>query len=160
MPVETGKIPRRAVRFQVIDEAIAEGDRLAAAAKEGRLTLKGNWTLGQILNHLATWGEFAYTGTPVKVPGLLRLLIRPMKGRFLRRGMPAGRSIPSVKKGTFGTEDVPVDKALQRFQIAFLRLKNEAPTAPHPFFGRMTHPEWMALHLRHAELHFSFADVS
>ncbi|MFN5799079.1 MAG: DUF1569 domain-containing protein [Planctomyces sp.] len=29
--------------------------------------------------------------------------------------------------------------------------------APHPGFGRMTHQEWLLLHLRHSEMHLSFA---
>jgi hypothetical protein len=30
-------------------------------------------------------------------------------------------------------------------------------TARHPVLGKLTHEEWTQLHLRHAELHLSFA---
>jgi hypothetical protein len=158
MRVDTAKASRRRLRFASVDHAIAEADRLVAAAAANRLTLAGNWTLGQILNHLAAWAEFAYTGVPLKIPFIVRLLARPLRGRILRKGFSAGRNIPNVKGGTLATDDLPLPKALQRFQIAYLRLKSESPPLPHPIFGRMTGQQWIALNLRRAELHMSFAN--
>jgi hypothetical protein len=35
-------------------------------------------------------------------------------------------------------------------------LAKAPPTIPHALFGPLTHDEWIAQHLRHAELHLSF----
>src|SRR5207244_91073 len=62
-PVDTAKIAdRRVLRFDSLDQMLAEVDRLVDAERIGRLKRLGNWTLGQTLGHLATWMEFGYTG--------------------------------------------------------------------------------------------------
>jgi hypothetical protein len=155
-PATAAPPSRRTLRFASIDDLLAEADRLVEAARGQHLSYAGRWTLATILNHLAIWAEFAYNGLPLKFPLILRLLVRPFKRLFLNRAMPTGYRFPRVPGGTLGVEEVPLDKAHQRFQIAFLRLKNEAPALIHPLLGKMTHPEWIAFHLRHAELHFSF----
>ena len=49
-PVNTGKVAdRRVLRFESIDQVLAEVDRLAAAERAGRLRRLGDWTLGQAL---------------------------------------------------------------------------------------------------------------
>ena len=152
-------IQRRKLRFETIDDAIAEGDRLVAAHRAGKVQMLGRWPLGTMLNHLGIWAEYAYTGAPVKVPFFLPWIARPLRGRIINGGMPAGRRIPKVPGGTLGIEEAEVEKAARRFQIAFLRLKNDPPMVKHAIFGRLSHAEWMKLHLRHAELHFSYTDV-
>jgi hypothetical protein len=147
---------RRSLRFERIDDALADAEAMAAAEREGRLRRVGNWTLGQILGHLATWVGYAYDGVPVTPPLLVRWVMRPMKKRFLYKGMPAGVHIPKTPGGTFGTDVLPPDEGLARYRAACARLKAEAPTRRHPIFGAMTHDEWIAGQLRHAELHLSF----
>lgn len=147
---------RRTLHFTSIDNVLAEADRLVEAACAGQVSYAGRWTLATILNHLAIWAEFAYNGLPLKIPLLLRLLVRPFKGRILKGAMPSGRRLPNVPGGTLGIEEIPLGKAHQRLQIAFLRLKNDPPILAHPLLGKLTHPQWIALHLRHAELHLSF----
>ena len=46
--------------------------------------------------------------------------------------------------------------ALIELRKQFSRLEKEAPTAPHAFLGKLTHEEWIGVHLRHCELHLSF----
>src|SRR5262249_46932126 len=76
-PVNTGKVSGgRMLRFESIDEVLAEVDRLAEADRAGRLRNLGNWTLGQTLGHLACWAEYGYTGTPMKVPFYIRWILR------------------------------------------------------------------------------------
>jgi hypothetical protein len=102
-PVDTAKVSgRRLLRFESIDEMMAEVDRLVEAERAGRLKRLGNWTLGQTLG--------------------------PM----------------------------PLDEALGRLRKVMERLKTEAPTAPSPALGRLTHDESIAITLRHAELHLGF----
>ena len=58
--------------------------------------------------------------------------------------------------GTVGLEELSTDDGLRRFREAFTRLRQTAPTKSNPVFGPLTHEQWIALNLRHAELHLSF----
>ncbi|HVT82169.1 MAG TPA: DUF1569 domain-containing protein [Phycisphaerae bacterium] len=156
MPVNTGKVARRAIRFETTDQAIAEAERIAKLAADGKIEYLGNWDASQILNHVAAWAEYAYAPNPVRAPWFVRLLVRPLKNKFLNQGLPAGRLIPRVPGGTTHIEKVQLDEALARFQKSFARLKVDPPTEPSPVFGRMTQEEAIKLNLRHAELHMSF----
>jgi hypothetical protein len=70
--------------------------------------------------------------------------------------MRAGVKIPRVPGGTLATEPLPLDEALARLRRVMERLKTEAPTAPNFIVGPLTHEEWIAINLRHAELHLGF----
>lgn len=156
-PVDTGSVAgRRILRFESLDQAIAEADRLAGAERAGKLKRLGNWTLGQALNHLATWAEFAYTGAPLKPPFFIRWILRMRKKQFLYGPMRAGVKIPGVAGGTLATEPMPLEGALDRYRRALERLKVEEPRAPHPIFVTLNHEEYTAINLRHAELHLGF----
>ena len=156
-PVDTGKVAgRRELRFESLDEVLAEVERLAAAERAGRLRRLGNWTLGQTLGHLASWAEYSYTGAPLKAPFFVKWFLRLRKRKFLYGRMGAGVRVPRVEGGTLATEPVPLDEGLERMRRVLGRLKSEAPTAPNVIFGPLSHDEWVALHCRHAELHLSF----
>src|SRR5579862_327398 len=99
MVIDTGKAQRRRLHFDTIDQAIAEGQRVTALAREGKIEYAGNWDAGQILNHLAVWAEFAYGGNPTKVPFFIRWMGPMLLRRFLKKGLPAGHSIPKVPGG-------------------------------------------------------------
>lgn len=58
--------------------------------------------------------------------------------------------------GTYGVEPMQSTQALADLQAAFARLAAQVPMRPNPIFGKMSHEEWIKLHLRHAELHQSF----
>ena len=155
--VDTGKVSEsRKLRFESIDEVLAEVDRLAEAERAGRLRRLGNWTLGQVLGHLAAWAEYSYTGTPLKVPFFIKWILRLRKRKFLYGTMRAGVKIPGVNGGTLATQPMSLDEALGRMRRVMERLKSEAPTAPNSIFGPLTHEEWIAINLRHAELHLGF----
>ena len=149
-------IPRRTLRFDSIDQALEDIYRLAAAGSEGKLHSSGRWSLGQSLNHLATWINYAYEGFPIKIPFFLRWLGPFIKKRALSKAMKPGIRIPGIPGGTLAIEDVPTAEALPRLRRSFARLSSQAPTAPHPIFGPLSQQEWIAMHLRHAELHLSF----
>ena len=156
-PIDTGKVSsRRPLRFDSIDQALAEADKLAAADRAGRLKQLGNWTLGQTLGHLASWIEYGYTGFPLKAPFFIRWLLRLQKRKYLYGPMRAGVKIPGVEGGTKAIEPMPLDEALGRFRRAMERLKSEAPKFPSPILGPLTREEATALNLRHAELHLGF----
>jgi hypothetical protein len=155
--VETRKVTgRRILRFESIDELMADVNRLAEAERQGRLRRLGNWTLGQTLGHLARWAEFSYIGAPLKVPFYITWIVRLRKRKCLYKPMRPGVRIPGVTGGTLATAPVPLEDGLARMRRLMERLKFEAPTKPQVIFGRLSHDEWIALHLRHAELHLGF----
>jgi hypothetical protein len=156
-PRDTRKVAgRRSLRFDSIDEAMAEVDRLVEAEHAGRLGRLGNWRLGQTLGHLACWVEYSYDGTPMKVPFFIRWILKGRKHKFLHEPMRAGVKIPGVVGGTLATGPMPTEAGQARLRRALERLKAEAPSQPQAIFGPMTHAEWVALHLRHAEMHLGF----
>ena len=156
-PVDTAKVSgRRMLRFESIDEMMAEVDRLVEAERAGRLKRLGNWTLGQTLGHLAVWSEYGYTGCPLKVPFFIGWFLRLRKRKFLYEPMRPGMKIPRVAGGTLATEPMPLDEALERLRKVMERVKTEPPTAPSPAFGLLTLEESIAMNLRHAECHLGF----
>lgn len=158
MTVQTKQVQRRSVRFQSIDDLRAEARRLAHADQTDGLTRLGNWTLGQALNHLATWINFAYEGFPsgAKPPLFIRVALRFMRKKMLDGGLPAGVNIPKVEGGTYGVEVVSTQEGLARLEHALQRLETEPTRHPSPAFGAMTKDESIKLNLRHAELHLGF----
>lgn len=155
--INTGKVTdRRRLRFNSIADLRADLDRIEKAERAGTLRRTGNWTVGQILGHLASWAEFSYTGHSLRPPWFVRFFARRRKGKYLDGGLPAGVIIPRVPGGTLGTEDVGLETGLKRLRAVLDRLEREAPTIPNALFGPLTHQEWIKLNLRHAELHLSF----
>ncbi|HZN64612.1 MAG TPA: DUF1569 domain-containing protein [Tepidisphaeraceae bacterium] len=153
------KPARRTLRFDTIDDALAEAERLAAAEREGRLRRAGNWTLGQTLGHLATWASFALEGYPdaIRPPAPVRAILRLFKGRVLKKGMTPGMRLGRhLPEGTVGTDVLSTEEGLRRFSVALQRLRATVPTIDNPVFGKLTHEEWVQLNLRHAELHLGF----
>lgn len=162
-PVNTAKVKRRTLHFNTLDEALAEVDRLVAADHAGKLKLLGNWTLGQNLNHVASWVGWSFDGVPFTTPGFVKFIMKMlMKRKFIDGPMPVGARIPQLKAqgGTIGQDLMSTDDASAKIHAAFARLKAGPPTQPHTLFGPLTHEEWIKTHLRHAELHLSFCEVA
>lgn len=67
--IDTRNIPEwRELRFDSIDDCVAEVNRIVAANNAGELSVSGNWTPSQIMAHVASWIEYAYEGFPVGRP--------------------------------------------------------------------------------------------
>ena len=155
--IDTRKVAqRRALHFETLDGVLADAAALATAEQRNSLRQLGNWTLGQICNHLAAWVHYGFEGAPFTPPWFIRLVARPMKRRFLEKGLPAGARIPKVPGGTHGIDLVSTQEGIARLTKAFDRLKAGPPAIPNSVFGPLTSEEWTMLHLRHAELHLSF----
>jgi len=156
--IDTRTAEHRILRFRGFPEMWADVEKIAAAERAGRLRRTGNWTAGQIFNHLATWIEYANDGFPstLRPPWIIRLIVRLRKSRYLNQGMPHGVKIPGIPGGTLGIEDAGLDAGLQRLRRAWDKLLAATPTHPSPIFGHMTHDDWIKSNLRHAELHLGF----
>lgn len=148
---------RRTLRFNTLDDALADLERIAAADRAGTLRHIGNWTPGQILGHVSAWIEYGYDGYPMKPPPwFVRFILRMMVKKYLKRGMPSGVRIPNAAAGTYGTAALSTSDGMRRLKAAFERLRTEPARFDSPAFGRMSHADRIALNLRHAELHLSF----
>jgi hypothetical protein len=92
----------------------------------------------------------------VRAPLPVRMILRLMRGTILNKGMMPGVRVGKIAEGTVGLEPLDADEGLRRFRDAMERLRASAPTSVNPVFGTLTHEQWIALNLRHAELHLSF----
>jgi hypothetical protein len=147
---------RRTLRFNSIDQAVAEMETLAEAERAGKLQRVGNWTLGQALGHLATWAEFSFAPCPIRAPWFVRAFMAMKRKSYIYGPMKPGVRIPRVEGGTLGIEPMSLEEGLERARRAFLKLKEGPPTHPSPVFGMMSQDEAMNMNLRHAELHLGF----
>lgn len=157
MPVDTSHVPgRRKLRFESFDDVLADVERLYA----GPVRTLGNWSLPQICDHLAAALNGAIDGLPLRSPWYLRLIAPLIKRRFLTRPMPSGFKIPNqsaIQQVLVPRDDVDADAALERLRVAVARIQSETDRAPNVVFGRLTREEADQFHLRHAEMHLSFA---
>lgn len=156
MPINTKTVQgRRDVHYDSIDQLLEDAEQVVA----GPSRTLGNWSLGQILEHLAITMHKSIDGFPALAPWPLRAMIRlMMKQKFLTHPMPAGFQI-SKKMEAVLPKEADAAKALNELQAAIDRLKQEPPQALNPGLGRLTVDEWIAFHLRHAELHMSFVTL-
>ncbi len=158
MAVDTKVAEFRTIQFRSTDEMLAEVDRLLAAESSGTLRRTGNWTLGQTLGHLAAWINYSFDGYPpqTKPPWFVKLILATQKRKFLTSSLPRGVKIPKIEGGTLGIEQVSAAEGAARLKAAAARLNAACPTQPSPIFGRLPHDQWIALNLRHAELHLGY----
>lgn len=155
MTVNTAKVSgRRKLRFESLDEVLAEAERLAAANDVRTL---GNWTLGQILQHLATSYHMAIDGSSFKPPWYIRIAARLIRGGVIHKKMSAGFKLPpGLAKTLVAPDSITTAAGIQALRDAIERFRREPQRKPHAAFGKLTDEEWEKLQLRHAELHFSF----
>ncbi|MCA9268773.1 MAG: DUF1569 domain-containing protein [Planctomycetales bacterium] len=159
MSVDTKKAAgRRDVRYQSYDDLLADAQRLAA----GPTTTVGNWTLGQILFHLAKSIEASIDGIPFKAPWLMRLVAKLfMKKKFIYKSVPPGFKLPATAAAKYtGDPSVDAQEALAALSAAIDRANGTAQRGDHPAFGKLTREEWDSFNLRHAEMHMSFVKAA
>lgn len=162
-PVDTAKVSVgpggvRDLRFSSLQEVIREMDRIVDAERQGALKTVGNWTAGQTFGHLASWIDYSYDGFPeaLNPPWIVRLIVRLQKKKFLYGKMPRGIKIPRSPDGTYGTEPTSLDRGVARLRSSLERLQRERPMKKSVLFGELSHEEWIACTLRHAELHMGY----
>lgn len=157
--IKTGKVTdRRKLRFESMNDVLADVDRIVTADKAGKLRRTGNWTAGQIFGHLATWINYAYEGFPMKPPPwLIRVLLKMKRNSVIHKAMDPGIQIPGVPNGTFALDVLDTEDGAAKYRKALARLfSNEPAKFDSPAWGKMTHQERIGLNMRHAELHLSF----
>jgi hypothetical protein len=145
------------LHFKSLDEAVADAVELVSSPTTRTL---GNWSLSQLLTHLARAIDGSIDGIKFKAPWFVRLYGKLAKRRVLRQGLSPGFKLPKKREAGAFPSASSLQEALAIFRKAVGRLQNEKATASHPVFGKLTHEEWTLFHLRHAELHQSFAALS
>ncbi|HET6878978.1 MAG TPA: DUF1569 domain-containing protein [Pirellulales bacterium] len=145
---------RRKLRFNRLDDVVADAEKLVASPDTRML---GNWPLDPLLMHLSTAINHSIDGISAKAPWFIRMAAPLFKRRLLTQGMSPGFQLPKrVEPGFFPAAGSP-QAALECLRAAVARTRNEQMTSRHPVLGKLTNEEWTQLHLRHAELHLSFA---
>jgi hypothetical protein len=153
MSVNTAKIAtRRKLDYKSFDEFLADADRLSS----GDMKTLGNWSPGQIFQHLANAYNGSIDGLPGGFPWLVRMAARMFKKKLIGGAMPAGTRMPAQLAKKVMPEPTPTEVGLANLKAAVARLKRDTHRAEHPVFGKVTNEEWDAVHLKHASLHMSF----
>jgi hypothetical protein len=143
---------RRTLSFSRLDEVMPEVERLL----EGHTTV-GNWSLGQICNHLATVFRSS-VDPPRRAPWIVRRTIGPLiRRRVLKAGaMPTGIKVPDALIPRPGL-DARSEAENLRAAMDWYTALPKPPVFEHPFFGRITPEQGTRIHCIHCAHHLSFA---
>lgn len=153
MSVNTKQVTgRRTLKFNSLDDILADAEKLAA----GPIRVLGNWSPGQIFQHLAITMNGAIDGMPLKASLLLRMFGWLFKNKILTGTMPAGIQLPADSAKHLVPPETTLDAGLQSLRAATQRMKTESHRAKSPFLGALTREQYDQLQCRHAELHLSF----
>ena len=159
-PVKTRSVKnRREVHYTNYDELLSD---IRTLSEQGVDHL-GNWTLGQIVGHLAKTFSVQVEGTDFKPPWYLGLPLRLsppvrlfLKRRMLTKPLQSGFRIPKRFRKNFVAEaDFEEQEAIAQLQAVVQRCNKENKVHVHVWLGKLTHEEWTQFNLRHAELHMS-----
>lgn len=146
---------RRDLSFQTLDDIVADAEKLVASSKTRTI---GNWPLEKLIMHLSQTIHNSIDGFQSKAPLWIRLVIPLFKGRVLKaKKMNPGINLPKETEVIAFPEVASLQDALDDLRRAVARTKTVRMEAVHPAFGKMTHEEWNTFHLRHSEMHLSFA---
>lgn len=144
---------RRQVRYLAMDELLKDAEQMAAC--DSRTV--GNWTLGQILSHIAIAINMGTEQAPMMFPAPVRFLARLlMKKRVTEGPLKAGFQVPKRFASRILPPPTSVAEGLDALRSAIARWQAIPARCIHPIFGPLTAQEWEMLELRHAELHMSF----
>ncbi len=155
MSVNTKSVEgRRTLRFDSLDEVLADAEQLVV----GEASMLGNWTLAQVLTHVAAGFNSSIDGSSFKTPFFFRLLAPLLRKKFIHKGLPSGFPIPREAEAQFlPLDSAETQAALDQLRTAIKRLQSTKDRARHPLFGDLSRQDSDNFQLRHAEMHLSFA---
>jgi hypothetical protein len=152
----TATSTRRRVRYASLDEIVADAER---AVRDNSATT-GNWSLGQILEHLAIGQDKTIDGFGFSTPWPVRTIGRLVfKKRVLNKGLTPGFKLSPKAAAILVPGETDTAAALEHLRKSVERLKTEQKRSAHPFLGPMNVEESTQMCLRHAELHMSFVSA-
>jgi hypothetical protein len=143
---------RRPLTFSSLDEVMPDVERLLQ-----NHTTVGNWSLGQILNHLEGSIRSSVEGYTEQAPWVLRKFVGPIvMTRIINKGViPEGikTNVSLVPKPGL---DCSAEAEGLRAALA-LFMNHTGRLADHPFGGPFSREKWEKVHRLHAAHHLSFA---
>jgi hypothetical protein len=150
MSTNTKQVSERwPVRYESWDDLLADARGLAGK----NVRPLGNWSQGQIYEHLARSFNGSIDGLDFALPAPIRWMMSlVMKRKFLTNAIPAG--FKSTDKLVAG--ETSAEQGLASLEAAVARQRQEPNRAMHPAFGNIGREGWDQFNLRHAELHMSF----
>jgi hypothetical protein len=145
---------RRQVRYDSYDDLLRDAERLST----GNVRTLGNWSYGQILEHLSRAMNAAIDGAGFQIPWFVRVAARLfVKNRALKGPMAPGFKLPvQAAKALVPEQSLDNQAALAMLRQAVHRLTHDTHRVPNVVFGELSLDEWDQLLLRHAEMHMSF----
>ena len=142
---------RRPLTFASLDRVMPDVDQLLA----GHLTV-GNWTLGQICNHLMRSLTWTVEGYPKLAPWLIRKTVGPLLlKRILRTSrFPDGIKLPQQYLPRPDLDERAEAEALRAALWHFAA--HSGPLSDHPLAGQIARADWERFHCIHCARHLSF----
>lgn len=144
---------RRELEFRNLDALIED----LRGLRDQPYERAGEWSLGQVCEHLRLFMISSMDGFGFRLPWLVRMAGPLILGRTLRR-----RRIPEGVRGPkplLPGEEAGIDDqaAVDGLIETVERYRDHAqPLHPSPLFGRMSRDQWDQIHLIHAAHHLSF----
>lgn len=144
---------RRPLRFESLQDVLLDVETLLSGYQ-----MLGNWSLGQVCQHLAKVLDMSRTSSPEAGPHVLEERTRTiMKRRVFSSGViAAGVDVPGSPLPD------PADTLDDRAEVERLReaisayLAHTGPIGAHPLFGALTTDEGLRFQCVHASHHLSF----
>src|SRR5207237_326573 len=150
--IDTTKVTsRRVLHFNSVDEILDDINRLA---KSSDIRALGNWSPGQVFQHLANTMTCSIDGFKTMLPLPMRWLLRIfMKKKVLNGSMSPGFKLSKRQAEYLIPPPTSLKDGLRSIRTAIQRLQTESKRSQSALLGYLTDEEWTKLHCRHAELH-------
>jgi len=140
---------RRTLDFRSLEEVLPDVECLLA----GHTTI-GRWTLGQILQHLATALRLTLESAPKESMDRGSDALR--KRFFKQRRFPGGVEVPHPR--LLPRPDADAEREAVVLREAIVRWASATgPFPEHPLLGAISGEEWHQFHCIHCAHHLSFA---
>ena len=153
--IDTRQAARRSLHFTSLPQIVDDAETVL----DGPHHTTGNWTAGQIIDHVAGLIDLSNGETEsFEVPLPVKLFGRGLKliGAHRKPFKPGLKPPPSVWQKLAPAAEISEADGLARLKHAVGVASRSPMTTPSPLFGKLSHEDWVILHCRHAELHFSF----
>lgn len=146
-------VDRRSLTFNTLDDLASDIQNLGRQD----VSSSGNWSAGQNIEHVAAVIDASVDGFTFSVPLPLRIIGRLIRSRTLKKPLNPGIKLPGSAPDAFKPgPETRLEDAAKHLAESVERAKQRRMNATSPIFGKMSHEQWVQLHCRHAEMHFSF----
>ena len=145
MAISTSKVQgRRTLKFSSLQDVLADAERMSA----GNVKALGNWSAGQIFQHLAKSLNDSIDGSDARFPWYLTVPARLMKKKLINGSMPPGFKLPAGAAKILEPGPTSTEAGLSALRSAIARVQRDPKRANSPVFGALTEEEWTKIQLR------------